>query len=142
MEIAMMNQTEEKTPWRCPACNAPHSQEVRECMRCGIVVAKFTDKLSSHVDKGLRETVSVGQPTASSVKAWMNIVGGAIVLLAVIAGGAKWLTSRSVDRPEASMRRHQAAAPLMLRFTAENFQSDVVAASETKPVLIEFYSDT
>ncbi len=72
------------TPWRCPACNAPHPVPVPECPHCGVIVEKFQARQASMEEA----STLVPQDNATASRHWV-MVACSIVVVALV--GAVWL---------------------------------------------------
>lgn len=134
-----------QAPVHCPICHADKGALSQPCPKCGALRSRslLRDAPGIPVPEGDRRHVArVSRPSrARSSNPWVTI-GITAVIFFVIGVGllavSSHRTTMSSSRP-ASLSTTGSEG--IKRITASNFQTDVVEASRTKPILIEFYAD-
>lgn len=129
----------------CPRCGTPKESFSDPCSQCdsGQGSSLLRNAPGIPVRPGDRRHVSrrTNSPETRSSNPWVTI-GITMVIFAVIGVGLIAISSHRTyvtsSRPPSSST---AGSESIKKFTAENFQTDVVEASKTKPVLVEFYAD-
>ncbi|MFH1115788.1 MAG: hypothetical protein V1792_17905 [Pseudomonadota bacterium] len=129
-------------PWRCPLCNADFPREFEECPKCGAIAAKVVPHGHLARDRPDRAYARYEDHPAAPANQWAVVA----VSLAVFALVGAAIVAWSVYRSEVATGREPTglthASGGIKRFTLANFNREVVDASETHPVLIEFYADS
>jgi hypothetical protein len=127
--------------WTCPACGFSQHESAEECPKCGVVVSKFHERAADHHELGFSEAPRQSTSDSSEGKKWTTLVLGVIVCVFVAAIGLKWAL-KGTTRPQGAAAVAVQTPGQVQRFTAQNFDTAVIAASQRIPVLVEFYANT
>lgn len=127
-------------PWRCPLCSAEFPQRHEECPKCGAVAAKVT--AGPYAGHGMRPSHYESHEEARTSSSQWGTVAVSIVALVVIGVViVSWSAYRSRAKTGAGRGGVATASGVIKKFTVQNFDSEVLDASKSYPVLIEFYAD-
>jgi hypothetical protein len=134
-----------QTPVRCPICHAEKETLSAPCPQCGALQSRslLRDSPGMPVPEGDRRHVArVSRPSQTrSSNPWVTI-GITTVIFFVIGVGLLAVSShRTTVTSSRPSSLSTSGSEGIKRITASNFQTDVVEASRTKPILIEFYAD-
>lgn len=128
-------------PWRCPLCHADFPREFEECPKCGAIAAKVVPHAHMAPERPDRAYAGREADPPATVNQWAVVAVSLTVFALVGAAIVAW----SVYRSEVASGREPTglthASGGIKRFTLANFNREVMDASETHPILIEFYAD-
>lgn len=134
-----------RPPVLCPQCNAPKEALNAPCPRCGADRGRslLRDAPGIPLPEADRRHVSrvSKTPQTRSSNPWVTI-GITMVIFFVVGVGLLAISShRSTMTSSRPSSLSTAGSESIKRFTVENFETDVMEASRTKPILVEFYAD-
>ncbi len=134
-----------QTPVRCPICHADKKTLSAPCPQCGALRggSLLRDAPGIPVPEGDRRHVArVSRPPQQrSSNPWVTIGITTVIFFAIGLGLLAVSSHRSTVTSSLPSSLSTAGSEGIMKITASNFQTDVVEASRTKPILIEFYAD-
>jgi hypothetical protein len=134
-----LSETEQQTR-ECRQSGLPQDNRVAECSTCGADVSTVTERAASNTADASSRAGGKDDAAAPGRKTWTVV---ALVVLACIVLGwvvLKWSSIAHNGRYAQSAPEAVRSADGVKRFTVSNFSQDVLNVSQTRPVLIEFYS--
>jgi hypothetical protein len=128
-------------PWACPLCGEDFLQRYEECPKCGAVAAK-AESLHHRAHGVPRQYREPYDKTASASSNQWGTVALSLAVLAVIGVAiVAWSSYRSTRVSISGKGGKSYNSGTIKRFTTDSFGSEVLDASQSVPVLVEFYAD-
>jgi hypothetical protein len=127
---------------QCPRCGFPQPTEVGECLRCGVVVSKFTERTASMTDRDPARMDGADDSTATRRKTRGTVA--LCVVTCVVLGWVvlEWSSAGHKAQYARGGPESVQSTGGVKRFTVSNFSQEVLNVSQKQPVLIEFYAHT
>lgn len=128
-------------PWTCPLCGADFSERFEECPKCGAVAAKA--EAMHHMAHGLprHHHEPYEETSTASSNQWGTVALSFAVMAVIGVAIVAWSSYRSTNSSISGRGGESYSSGMIKRFTIDSFDSEVIDASQSVPVLVEFYAD-
>ncbi len=127
--------------WQCPACNLGQEGQPDECPRCGLLTAKANQLPREQTANGSSREPDGKKNARMGSSRWFAVILS-VIILAIGATLLMGVSMRGSHEPTPLMGRVERDAGPVIQITEANFQQRLVEASNTQPILLEFYRDT